>query len=314
MDRVRAGVGEALPRRGDEPAGRGRGAPDVLQLPEGPVEDAAHHQQHRAVERGVPPPRQDAGLAADRSQRGPPPLRASGHGADHAAQARRLHATRRGGPAADAARRVTRTPRGGISRYGWRADRAPEANRGAALAHHATLDPAHDPEECPFPISTSSGTPPLHSLACDFEGQERTAGKVDAWPRQTLRESGLHRIAADGEEDGNVLECPSGANRRETGDDQGDVRLCQLRGPCVQRLQAATGVSNLEGDRLAFDVAELSQTFAKSLQERIGLRSCRQPANARWLARLLCLDGNGRGEEAASQTTDERPPVHHSIT
>lgn len=55
---------------------------------------------------------------------------------------------------------MNRTPRGGISRYGWRPDRAPEANRGAALTRHATLDPAHDPEECPFPIFTSSGTPP----------------------------------------------------------------------------------------------------------------------------------------------------------
>jgi hypothetical protein len=29
---------------------------------------------------------------------------------------------------------------------------------------------------------------------------------------------------------------------------------------------------------------------------------------------MLRLDGERRGEEAASQAADERPPVHHSIT
>jgi hypothetical protein len=38
------------------------------------------------------------------------------------------------------------------------------------------------------------------------------------------------------------------------------------------------------------------------------------PSNARWLARLLRLEGHGRGEEAAGQARDERPPVYHSIT
>jgi hypothetical protein len=30
--------------------------------------------------------------------------------------------------------------------------------------------------------------------------------------------------------------------------------------------------------------------------------------------RLLCLGGERRGEEAASQGADEGPPIHHSIT
>jgi len=59
-------------------------------------------------------------------------------------------------------------------------------------------------------------------------------------------------------------------------------------------------VSNLEGDGLAFNVAEPSEPFAKSLQEWIGLRSCGQPADARRLARRLRLDGERRGEEAAA--------------
>jgi hypothetical protein len=60
-------------------------------------------------------------------------------------------------------------------------------------------------------------------------------------------------------------------------------------------------VSNLEGDGVAFNVAELSEPFAKSLQEWIGLRSGGQPADARWLARRLRLGAERRGEQAASQ-------------
>ena len=97
---------------------------------------------------------------------------------------------------------------------------------------------------------------------------------------------------------------------RETGDDKDDVGLCQLRGPCAQRLKAALRVSNLEGDGLAFNVAEPSESFAKSLQEWIGLRSGGQPADARHLASLLRLGGERRGEEAASTAHEERSSVH----
>src|ERR1700730_717069 len=154
----------------------------------------------------------------------------------------------------------------------------------------------------------------LHALACDFEGQERNPGKVAAGPRQALYKACLHRIAADRKEDRNVLECPSGPDRRETGDDHGDVGLCQLRGPYAQRLKAALRVSNLEGDGLAFNVAEPSESFAKCLQEWIGLRSGGQPADARRLARRLRLGGEGHGEEAAPDHCNKRSPVHYSIT
>jgi hypothetical protein len=152
----------------------------------------------------------------------------------------------------------------------------------------------------------------LHSLACDFEGQERDPGKVAAWPRQTLRKACLQRIAADGEENRNVLECPGGPDRRETGDDEDNVGLGQLGGPRGQRLEAALRVSNLESDGLAFDVAKPSEPLAKSVQEWIGLRSCGQPTDARRPTRRLRLGRQGRGEEAARQCAEECPPLHRA--
>jgi mutator family transposase len=65
---------------------KGRGAADVLQLSEGPVEDAPYHQQHRAVERGVPPLGQDAGRAAHRGQCAHSLLRPPCHRTDPVAQ------------------------------------------------------------------------------------------------------------------------------------------------------------------------------------------------------------------------------------
>ena len=77
----------------------------------------------------------------------------------HAAQARRLHATRRGDPPADA-RGVSQAVRGGMSRYGPTPQRGSEAKCGAASSRRATLDCDQDPEEHRCRFSTSSGTPP----------------------------------------------------------------------------------------------------------------------------------------------------------
>jgi len=73
-------------------------------------------------------------------------------------------------------------------------------------------------------------------------------------------------------------------------------------------------MSNLEGDSLAFDVAEPSQPFAKSLQEWVWLRSCGQPAYARRPARLLRPGGERRGEETEGHAGDKSSSVDHSIT
>jgi hypothetical protein len=130
------------------------------QLSEGPVEDVPDHQQHRAVERGVPPAREDPGRTAHRGQCAPAPRRPRGGGADHPPQARRLHAARGGDPAADAVRRVNMDPCEGISRYGRCDQRGSGTKCAAAPSRRTTLDPAQEPEGRRSTFSTSSGTPP----------------------------------------------------------------------------------------------------------------------------------------------------------
>src|SRR2546426_2736248 len=170
LDDVRADLGEALAWRRQEPARRGRGAADVLQLPQNAVEDPAHHQRDRAPQRRVPAPGEDAGRLADRGQRPHPALRSRRHRADHAPQARWLQAAGGGHPPADAAGRVKiRSMR--LEAEGRRGSRialddathiwvSPETGMYDRPARLATLPPGQDPAACASAFSTSSGTPP----------------------------------------------------------------------------------------------------------------------------------------------------------
>src|SRR5437879_3433935 len=81
----------------------------------------------------------------------------------------------------------------------------------------------------------------LHSLAGDFEGQERDAGEVAAGTRQALRKACLDGIAADGEEDWNVLDGRRPPDRREAGHDQHDLRLAQFRSFSSESLGLSAG-------------------------------------------------------------------------
>src|SRR5262249_18355036 len=140
----------------------------------------------------------------------------------------------------------------------------------------------------------------LHPLARDLQGQEGAPGEVATRPRQTLREPGLDRIPTDDEDDGNVLDRPRRPRRREAGDNDRYPRLRQLRRSGTQRLQVSLSVSRLEDNALSLDVAELAETFAKPVQERIGLRTGRQPADARRHRSLLgtCRRRQQRRHEA----------------
>jgi hypothetical protein len=75
-------------------------------------------------------------------------------------------------------------------------------------------------------------------------------------------------------------------------------------------------VANLQDERFSFDVAK----FPQPLPERLEKWRCRRWSartrvpDLRDLGRLLRLGGEWRGDKAASESSDERPPIHYSIT
>jgi hypothetical protein len=80
-------------------------------------------------------------------------------------------------------------------------------------------------------------------------------------------------------------------------------------------LELPLGISVVDRNVSALDVAEVTQSLAEGLYH-VGASSqvARQKAYPRDLPRRLCLGGERRGEEAASQGGDERTSVHYSIT
>ena len=75
------------------------------------------------------------------------------------------------------------------------------------------------------------------------------------------------------------------------------------------------GISVFNHEVAALDVTEVTQSLEEGLlQVGISGQVGRQVADSSDLGRLLRLGGERRGEEAASQSRQERAPVHHSIT
>jgi hypothetical protein len=67
---------------------------------------------------------------------------------------------------------------------------------------------------------------------------------------------------------------------------------------------------------LALNPPELAQPLPERVEQGRPIGRGRQTKKTypRHLPRLLRLGGERRGEEAARQGPEERPPVHHSIT
>jgi hypothetical protein len=96
-------------------------------------------------------------------------------------------------------------------------------------------------------------------------------------------------------------------------DDDFNLERHQLGGQLGEPFDSRMPPSPFNGDVLPLHVAKLTQSGAEGIagtEERIRL----EHSNPRNLRQLLRLGGDRRGEEAACQAADERPPVHHSIT
>jgi hypothetical protein len=75
------------------------------------------------------------------------------------------------------------------------------------------------------------------------------------------------------------------------------------------------GISVFDHDVAALDVTEVMQSLTEGLvQLETSGQVGRQVAYSSDFGRLLGLSGERGGEEPACHGSDERPPVHHSIT
>jgi hypothetical protein len=70
----------------------------------------------------------------------------------------------------------------------------------------------------------------------------------------------------------------------------------------------------LDGDSPTVNVSEVLKSIVERSYPRSGTRDYRQDPDSGNSRRRLRPGGQRRGEEAASQSSDERSPVDHSIT
>jgi hypothetical protein len=70
----------------------------------------------------------------------------------------------------------------------------------------------------------------------------------------------------------------------------------------------------LDGDSPTVNVSEVLKSIVERSYPRSGTRDYRQDPDSGNSRRRLRLGGQRRGEEAASQSPDERPAAHYSIT
>ncbi len=160
----------------------------------------------------------------------------------------------------------------------------------------------------------------LQILASQLRPNEREPGHVAAWPGETRSESRPDRIANADEYDRHGRRCVprSHSRRRAEGHDHRWLDLRQFPGQRGKTIAISVREPLLEHEVLTVSVSEVPE----SLPEGVKHRRCRtrragierQDYDSVWLSRRLRLCGERRGEEATRQATDERPPVHHSIT
>jgi hypothetical protein len=90
-------------------------------------------------------------------------------------------------------------------------------------------------------------------------------------------------------------------------------RVHELRRKSGKAAGIACRISGLEHDVLAFKVAEFAKVIDESFSESIR-RGETQDADSPDFCRLLPLGGERRRAETEGEVSDERSPVHHSIT
>src|SRR5207244_5240047 len=105
-----------------------------------------------------------------------------------------------------------------------------------------------------------------------------------------------------------LLGCADGW--RAHGGDHIRTRSNEFRSKCGKLVEPAVGEAYFQHEVLPFNVAQVSQRSAKSLEDTA---RCGDIAHTVHLARGL-RRSTERGDEEPSHGAEERPPMHYSIT
>ena len=117
----------------------------------------------------------------------------------------------------------------------------------------------------------------IDPLCGEVERKERTAGEIAARPRRPDRDRSP-RIAADGTREHRSP--PASREWQDRSTRRVHVAPCQLGQDRTERVRIAGRIAQLQNDVFSLDVPALAQSFAKSINERVGLRFGRNPEDA----------------------------------
>jgi hypothetical protein len=147
---------------------------------------------------------------------------------------------------------------------------------------------------------------------------ETEASSVPAWAREVRDKAALHRIADKRHDDGNRPGCLLSSSSRWRCDRHEDINVepDELGSELREALVSTVRPSLLEGDALAFHVAEVAKSLPEDiaivLRRRVRTRARTQKTYSGHLRRLR-VAGPRRGEECAG-ARDELTSIHYSIT
>src|SRR5260370_9522401 len=151
-------------------------------------------------------------------------------------------------------------------------------------------------------------------LHADLGRHSRRPSEVSSGPREVRYESARDRITDRDKNNRDRLSRISGCLRgwRSQRYDDVDLEAHQLGGQLGQLSESAFGPSVLEIDVPSLRVAEVAKASSEPIQ--CGGGGSPQEPEPWHLPPLLRLGRERRGEEAATDHSNKRSSVHHSIT
>src|SRR6516164_457576 len=127
----------------------------------------------------------------------------------------------------------------------------------------------------------------LNSFSGQFERKKGAASEIAARLRQTFDDTQLDRVTAEGKEYGHFLYGCQRTGCRTARHGKVYVTPLQFGYHLPQRLGIAGCVVQFKDNIFSLDIASLTQSFPKALQERVGLGFSRHPKDTIDLCRLL---------------------------
>src|SRR6202040_2023411 len=112
----------------------------------------------------------------------------------------------------------------------------------------------------------------LNPFSRQRERKERAAGEITARLPEALDDTQCYRVTAEGKQDRNICYRRHRASCRTARHGKVYIAAPQFGYNLAQRLRIARCIVNLKGNVLSLNIASRAQSFAKPIQERVGLR------------------------------------------